>query len=211
MKKIFVLSLTLLVASFAYAAKFYQVKLIYVNGKEVKGFAKFHKEPASEELIYKSSLESPETKIPSEKLKTLIYYFEEGKPVEFDRIRTWRYNLKKEKVVSDPLWLQVVLRGHATLYTASTEGSVMHSVRGASINPGDTYYFALRPGEDSGTLLHLQMHTTVMIMKNRMFRIIGADYFQDYKELSEKIANKEYKAKDLLTAVQEYNSWYLSQ
>jgi len=39
------------------------------------------------------------------------------------------------------------------------------------------------------------------------FRKQMTEFFSDYTELSEKIANKHYKKKDLLMIIKEYNAW----
>ncbi len=41
------------------------------------------------------------------------------------------------------------------------------------------------------------------------FRKQMAEYFKDYKELSKKISDKQYKKKDLLAIIEEYNAWRL--
>jgi hypothetical protein len=64
-------------------------------------------------------------------------------------------------------------------------------------------YFVIREGEPAGKMIA----NIAGANNNQTFRAKAPLYFSDYPELAEKIKSKEYRWKDLIPVVREYNKW----
>jgi len=69
------------------------------------------------------------------------------------------------------------------------------------------YEYRNTSGEHSFTQTFLEKDGKMQEVEFGRFRKFAAIYFKEAKELNEKIQNKEYKKKDLMEIVAEYNQW----
>lgn len=204
-----VIAIFLLLASLPISTKagYLTAKLVYVNGTETTGLAEYPDEPVAKYINFKADKKSDKQKISSEELKKIVFYNEKNEPFEVERIKTWQYNLKRERKIGPPVWLFVVVRGPVTLYTITAGGSVTYKTTGASIVPSDTYCFVKKESESEGTLIHYKINATISVAKNATFHAMGQEYFADNAAIAEKIKTKEYTYKDVVTVVETYNDW----
>jgi hypothetical protein len=183
----------------AVSQKFDDAKIILVDGKSMTGLAETTM--GDKFLSFKSAKSAEAEKIPSEKVKTIVYLNDDKKTVEVEYERIKVYLGWGQTRISDFGWYQVVERGIATLYVKGT------TMQGSISNPQSTAgfldYFIMRDGEPAAKMIANISGAN----NNQTFRAKAPLYFADYPELAAKIKSKEYTWKDLVTAVQEYNKW----
>jgi hypothetical protein len=190
--------------SFSHAADDYDNgKLIFTDGKTRAGFVETYM--GDDFIRFKTSKDAQPEKIPSEKIKTIVYLGDDNKTteIEYDRVKV--YLGWQQTRISDFGWYQVVVRGIATLYV---KGTVLQgSISNPNSKAGFQDYFIIRDGEPAAKMIA----NIAGANNNQTFRAKAPDYFADYPELAEKIKSKEYTWKDLVTAVKEYNTWAASK
>jgi hypothetical protein len=198
MKKLFTL---LFLVAFSIAShagsKYGFCRIVYLDGTSRIGLVETGFE---KNVLFKSSDGGEPEKIPSEKLRTIAFLKEDGKTstVEYDYVRV--YLGWGQKRISDNHWLEVVERGIATLYIQnSTMRGSIYSTNTASFQD----YYIIRDGEPAAKMIS----NVAGMNSNQTFHAKAPLYFADFPELAEKIRSKEYKYKDLLTSVREYNKW----
>jgi len=127
-------------------------------------------------------------------------------------------NANNKKVAKKPIKAELVLDlPNIKLYKAFVSGNITtkkssypvagggtHNVYG-DVDVSDTFWYCLRPGEDIAYVVSWTFNTQVN--KNNVFRKNAAEYFKDYPALSNKIKKKEYKHKDIIQVIEEYNNW----
>lgn len=123
MKKLFVV-LLMLCSFVANAQKFQPAKLVFTNGKSITGLAKAPT-AADKYIIMKRDEKAPKEKISSDELTKIILTEEGSEPLEYVR----EYSAINGKKSANPLWMQVIVSGPATLYGL---GSAMMTTRGGS-------------------------------------------------------------------------------
>jgi len=198
MKKLFTLLFLLAFSIVANAGgKYGFCKLVFVDGTSRVGLVETS---FDKDVRFKSSDGGEPEKIPSEKLRTIAFLKEDGKTstVEYDYVKV--YLGWGQKRISDNHWLEVVERGIATLYVQNS------SMRGSIYNTSTVSfqdYYIIRDGEPAAKMIS----NVAGMNSNQTFHAKAPVYFADYPELAEKIRSKEYKYKDLLTSVREYNKW----
>lgn len=181
------------------ADKYDNGKLIFTDGKTRIGFVETFM--GDDFIRFKSSKDSEPEKIPSEKIKTIVYLEDDNKTteIEYDRIKV--YLGWQQTRISNFGWYQVVVRGVATLYV---KGTVLQgTISNPNSKAGFQDYFIIRDGESAAKMIA----NIAGANNNQTFRAKAPLYFADYPELAEKIKSKEYTWKDLLTSVKEYNTW----
>lgn len=174
-------------------------RLIFTDGTSRTGWVETFM--GADFIRFKSSKDSQPEKIASEKIKTISYLNDDNKSieVEYDRIKV--YLGWKQNRISKFGWYRVVERGIATLYI---KGTVMQGSMGnPNSKAGFQDYFVIRDGEPAAKMIANISGAN----NNQTFRAKAPLYFSDYPELVEKIKSKEYKWKDLVTSVKEYNKW----
>jgi hypothetical protein len=194
---VFLFSIVLLPAQ---AATFIPAELRFTDGKSLKGFATFPDKPNDKSILFKTKENAEPASYSSEVLKTLIYTFEDGK-VEFDRIMIYP-SLLNSKKSAGPYWLEVIERGHATLYYALREGSTMVRSGVSSMEGADKFWYCMRPNEEAAKVISWVIGR---VNANETFRREGQKYFKDSPELAKKIKDKVYKYDQIVEAVREYN------
>jgi hypothetical protein len=195
MKKLLpLLLLVLITVSFAYAGKkktYTKGKIIYNDGKSRTGFVE---DPWRNKIAFKTlETDEPETINPDD-LKTIVYFLDNGKTVELDRVKHYGPFGK----LSDYEWWNVAERGKVTIYILGvTMGA--NTTQRASF----TDYYAIREGEPGAKMIcSVSGGNPNTVFKNR-----GPEYFADYPELAEKIKTKVYTYKNIMEVVHEYNQW----
>jgi hypothetical protein len=193
--KHFLISLVVLFLSFtSYADTWYEATVVFTNAKSKTGLVE--NTLGTDHILFKASKDAKEEKIESSSVSGVIFKIKD-KSVE--------YHLRKvylgwgQKRISDPMWLEVVEKGIATLYVA---GSTMSSRNGLN-KAGFQDYYCIRAGEPAAKMIA----NISSMNNNQTFKAKAPLYFQDYPELAAKIKSKEYTWKDLTAVVQEYNKW----
>jgi hypothetical protein len=186
----------------ANAADFIRAELKLADGKLLKGFATFPDKPNDKAILFKNKENAEAISYPSENLKTLVYFFDDGK-VEFDRIMIYP-SLLNGKKMAGPYWIEVVERGYATLYYALREGSTVVRSGVSSMTSADKFWYCMRTGEEAAKVISWVIGT---VNANETFRREGQKYFKDYPELAAKIKDKTYRYDSIVEAVKEYNKW----
>ena len=200
MKNIFAVLFLLIFSGIANAEDNYDNgKLVFTDGTSRTGWVETFM--GADFIRFKSSKDAQYEKIASEKIKTIIYLTDDNKSieVEYDRIKV--YLGWKQDRISKYGWYRVVERGIATLYI---KGTVMQgSIGNPNSKAGFQDYFVIREGEPAAKMIA----NISSMNNNQTFRAKAPLYFADYPELAKKIESKEYKWKDLVTSVKEYNKW----
>lgn len=118
-------------------------------------------------------------------------------------------NAFNKKVAKKPIKAELILDlPHIKLYKAYISSTMSVNNGGgfrSNVDVSDTFWYCLRPGEDVAYVVSWTFNTQVN--KNNIFRKNAAKYFKDYPALSNKIENRDYKHKDILQVVEEYNNW----
>lgn len=131
-------------------------------------------------------------------VNSITYYYPEG-IVIYERVKAYK-NAKNKKIANDDVFLELVYKGeNIKLYHAFQNGSYVKNVA------TDEYFFCLRPGEEAAYIVSWIFGGQVN--KNAIFRKVGGDYFKDYPQLYQKIKNREYKYKDIVQVVLDYDNW----
>jgi hypothetical protein len=190
----------------AHAAKFTPAELRFTDGKSLKGFASFPDKPNDKTILFKSKENAEPVSYSSESLKTLVYFFDDG-TVEFDRILIYP-SLLNSKKSAGPYWLEVIERGHTTLYYALREGSTMVRSGVSSTTSADKFWYCMRPNEEAAKVISWVIGK---VNANETFRREGQKYFKDYPELAAKIKDKTLKYDQIVDTVREYNKWIASK
>jgi hypothetical protein len=180
------------------AEKYGYGKIVLVDGKTRIGLLETNF--GDDYIRFKSSDNSEPEKIAAETIRTVTYLKGDKKTieVEYDRIKV--YLGWAQKRISDYGWFQVVERGIATLYVKSS--TMRGSIYGTG-TAGFQDYFIIRAGEPAAKMIANISGAN----NNQTFHAKAPLYFADYPELAEKIKSKEYKWKDLIPVVKEYNKW----
>lgn len=177
-----------------YGAKYYDATVVLADGKSKTGLVE---SPfGGQYIFFKASKDAAIEKLDNASVTQIIFTID-GEKKEYHQLKV--YLGWGQKRISDPMWLQVVEKGIATLYVNQT---TMSSANGLN-KAGFLDYFVIRAGEPAAKMI-----ANVSTMNNNQtFRAKAPLYFQDYPELAAKIESKEYTWKDLTTVVQEYNNW----
>jgi hypothetical protein len=201
MRRIFILILSICIFH-ADAAEFIRAELKMADGKLMKGFATFPDKPNDKAILFKNKENGEAVSYPSEVLKTLVYFFDDGK-VEFDRIMIYP-SLLSGKKMAGPYWIEVIERGYVTLYYALREGSTVVRSGVSSMTSADKFWYCMRPDEPAAKVISWVIGT---VNANETFKREGQKYFKDYPELAAKIKDKTYRYDSIVEAVREYNKW----
>lgn len=132
-------------------------------------------------------------------VNAITYYLPEGVVVVYERVKAYK-NAKNKKIANDDVFLELAYKGkHIKLYHAYQNSSYYRNVA------TDEYFFCLRPGEEAAHIVSWIFGGQAN--KNTIFRKVASDYFKDYPELSQKIKDREYKYKDIIQVVMDYDNW----
>jgi hypothetical protein len=180
----------------ASAGKYREATVTFTDGKTKTGLVE---SPFGGEYIYfKQSEDATVEKLDAATVHGILFTID-GKKYEYHQHKVYK-GWGQTRMSSDPMWLEVVENGIATLYVVSSrmQGSIY-----STTSAGFEDYYCFREGEDGAKLI-AQVST---MNNNQTFRAKAPLYFADYPELAEKIKSKEYTWKDLTTVVKEYNKW----
>ena len=190
MKQIFIFILVLSLSATSFAAKKYYSASLYLNDGSVKnGLATFVESEIGVYVFFKSNEKSDVEKIEALNIKKIVYTFDNEKS-EYVYLKV--YKGWKQVKIKEPIWLEIVEKGIATLYIARivVEGGVLPENR-TSFTFRD--YYIMRDGEPAAKLIA----TLSTANNNQTFRAKAPLYFADYPELATKIKNTEYNGKSL--------------
>lgn len=179
----------------AYAGEFLEATLVFSDGKSKKGFVE---SPfGGKSISYKATKDAKEEKFDASMVSKIIFRNKEGDN-EYQQLKV--YLGWGQKRISEPMWLQVVEKGKATLLVNST---TMQSGANSMNTAGFLDYYCIRDGEVAAKLICQVSGAN----NNQTFRAKAPLYFEDYPELAAKIKSKEYTWRELVPVVQEYNKW----
>jgi hypothetical protein len=105
------------------------------------------------------------------------------------------------------MWLQVMVKGPATLYALS---STMVTSRGGNFGHqvSDVFFYAKRSGEEAASFVgHHFVQGAIGLNTAQLFKKHAGTYFADYAALAAKIENRDYKVTDVVAVVDDYNRW----
>jgi hypothetical protein len=204
MKNALIISLmSFILVSTASASPFISAKLIFLDGRIMKGLSKPPDKPDDKKIEFRKSDKDEKTTFESSLLKSMVIYYPDDS-VEFDRIKTYNYSGKK---IYPEKWLVVLVRGYATLYFAFHEGAMLAGAGG--LNTGsDRTWLCYRDGEEGASIISWVVGK---VGANNMFKTKAPEYFKDYPELRQKIVDKIYTYKEIEVMVMEYNKWKRSK
>jgi hypothetical protein len=191
MKSIAILVAMFFCCSFANAGQYMQAKIIFRNDSVLTGLASLPNDPPDAPIFYKEDKKAKSRKIVYTDIKTIIYFFESGKTLEYDVVWT---DIGSGRNHHQEKYLKAVVRGAVTLYTHV-------AFNGPNKYDQDTYFLCLRPGEETVTLISGSFGK----YKKDLFRQAFAEYFKDDPELVSKIMAGQYKWSDMDQIVNEYN------
>lgn len=189
-------SLTILFASLTINASdiYYKVEVHFHDETVRSGLAKRLKSTSDNFVFFKESENAEIEKIESKSIKKLIFINKHFGD-EYAFLNT--YKETNQAKIGNPMWMNVTVRGKATLYVTSTT-----TIRNGSSTTFTDYYI-IREGEPAAR----KISAIGDAGNNRVFRARAPIYFADYPELAAKIKNKEYTWKDIISVVTTYNKW----
>jgi len=193
MKKLYALIVFLMTIGSANAEQYMQAKIIFRNDSVLTGLASLPNDPPDAPIFYKEDKKAKSRKIVYTDVKTIIYYFESGKTLEFDVIWT---DIGSGRNHHQEKYLEVLMRGPVTLYKHVL-------MNGPNKYDQDTYFLCLRPGEETARVIAGSYGK----LKNDLFRNAISEYFKDDAELVAKVKDGQYKWSDMDKIVNEYNQW----
>lgn len=203
MKKLFGLILLFFIITAARAQEFQPAKLQFSDGQEKTGLIKVSSIQEGK-LIYKASLEAGREKISLNEVARVIVNPEGAEPVEF--VKEHAILPLTGKPLKDPMWVQVLVKGPATLYVRG--GGMMTRSGGFHHEVTDVMFYAKREGEAGASWVGMKFTSgAVGINENKNFRKYAGRYFADYPELAARIENKEFEVMELPAVAEEYNKW----
>lgn len=100
-------------------------------------------------------------------------------------------------------WLQVLERGHVTMYYYGTTGKMVTYGTKTRAELPERWWLCIRPGEEAAKIVSYAFG----INPNAFFRQHAPKYFSDHPTIPERITNKDYKYDDILAVVKAYNEW----
>lgn len=199
-KSILIIIISILAVNLYGKEKFYEAELHFKNGETKNGYAALLHGMPGKFVMFKPDLDAKESKIESTKLNKVVYR-NNNKELVYVQLKI--YKGWAQKKIIGPVWAELVKKGHASLYVTTTEvksgagfGGFIHS---------STFhdYYCIRPGEAAAKIVS----AVAAANNNQTFKAKASAYFEDYKELAQKIKKKEYKWRDLETVVDLYNEW----
>jgi hypothetical protein len=102
-------------------------------------------------------------------------------------------------------WVVKLVDGYMNLYVGRKD-IISDGVFNTRYKSADgLFYFCQRAGEEKPVLIGMDDGNKI---SSSLFRTGGKKYFKDYSELASKIAKKEYKLRDIVEVVNEYNLWH---
>ena len=182
------------------AAKFLPAKLIFTDGKELKGLATAPNQANDKTIAFKENEKGEKQTFKSEQLKMIVLYFDD-ETVELERVKY--YNMTGKKIVADAAWLQVLERGHVTLYYYGNSGKTVSYGAVTRTQLPERWWLCIRPGEEAAKIVSYAFGMN----PNTFFRQNAPKYFSNHPTIPGKITNKEYKFDDIVAVVKEYNGW----
>lgn len=202
MKKLITLLLFIVTLS-ASAKNFFPGQLVFSDGNIRKGWIKVPESRSDKYIFIKATEKDTKEKISSDVLKSIIFDGENGEEaVEYTRVYTFSATNKKS---SQPYWLEVLVKGHATLY--ATGGATLTSRGGGRHAVSDVTYYAQRSNEEAASYLGMDIvKGAIGVGVHAQFKKYAGAYFSDNQSIVKKIENKEYKIRDLIALVNEYNA-----
>lgn len=187
----------------AYGQQFQPAKLVYTSGKTSTGLVKVPQSGGDKYVVVKADKSAPKEKISSEEISRIVFTPEGEEPVEY----AWEYTVMNGKQSKSPMWLQVMVKGPATLYALS---STMVTSRGGNFGHqvSDVFFYAKRSGEKAVTFVgHHFVQGAIGLNTAQLFKKHAGAYFADYAALAAKIENRDYKVTDVVAVVDDYNLW----
>lgn len=198
--KLMIFAAIMLGSTALHAAKFFPAKLVFTDGRELKGLATGPKQPNDKTIDFKQDEKGEKQTFKSEELKMIVFYFDD-ETVELERVKY--YNMTGKKIMPDAVWLQVLERGHATVYYYGSTGKVVsYGVKTRTELP-ERWWLCIRPGEEAAKIVSYAFG----INPNSFFRQHAPKYFADHPSIPGRITEKEYKFDDIIAVVKEYNNW----
>ena len=182
------------------AAKFLPAKLIFADGKELKGLATAPNQANDKTIDFKENEKSEKQTFKSEQLKMIVLYIDD-ETVELERVKY--YNMTGKKIMADAAWLQVLERGHITLYYYGNSGKTVSYGSKTRTELPERWWLCIRPGEEAAKIVSYAFGMN----PNSFFRQNAPKYFDNHPTIPGKINSKEYKYDNILSVVREYNQW----
>jgi len=177
---------------------YHPCKLVYKNGLSFEAYVKIP-DMLDDYVRYKGHLNNPMRELPSGEFTELVFDKDGGK-LTYQQILTYK-NYGNKKANENDSWLQVIKTGYLSLYYGYES-----SMNGPSYK---LWYF--KKADDSIAYFITMKYSGgigITIGTGDNFKKNASTYLADYKELSEKILNSEYKFDDIESVVDEYNRWY---
>ena len=194
MKHLLILPVIFLLSFPSYADAYNEATIVFVNGTSKNGFVE--NTLGTDYILFKASKDAKEEKIESSTVRRIVFKVKNGNK-EYHLLKV--YLGWGQKRISDPMWLEVVEQGKATLYV----NQMTMSSRDGLNKAGFLDYYCIRAGEPAAKMIA----NISTLNNNQTFKAKAPLYFEDYPELAAKIKSKEYTWKDLTVVVQEYNKW----
>ena len=202
MKRILLL-LSVFTSFIACGQQFQPAKLVYANGKTSTGLVKVPQSGGDKYVVVKAGESVPKEKISSEEISKIVFTPKDEEPVEYAR----EFTMMNGKQSKNRMWLQVMVKGPATLYALS---STMVTSRGGNFGHqvSDFFFYAKRSGEEAASFVgHHFVQGAIGLNTAQLFKKHAGTYFADYAALAAKIENRAYKVTDVVAVVDDYNRW----
>lgn len=188
----------------AKAENFYPVKIISSTNDSIVGFASFP--GAGKKIFFKSNLNSEKKVLEVESLTTLIYFYESDNKIVFERwfalsiVKSFQEYRNKDFTYKEKRkgWLlktyeskNIKIFKSAEEYYIADDGTFVLK----SVNRGtwaSIYTLLKKPNENCAFIVSEESYGAVIIGAKKRFKKVTSLYFNDVKELVERIENDEF-------------------
>jgi len=216
-QKVIITLYFVLFSHFIFGQSFQAATITYFNNETKSGFVEIPKTPIQKSIKFKLNKDDKsEEKIKMENIKSFSVQSEDGNTYIFEKLRLVPLNQKKP--TTGFRWLLLRVAGYANLYEGShyystdkkgnievltdcgTNGSCTFSYYIKKDNTDIAYILAMTPPEKK---LSIGLNS-ILIKKVEL-------YLYEYPELVERVKNKEFTHRDVLTIIQIYNDYMKTQ
>jgi len=185
--------------------------ITYVNGKVKTGLIIAPKHLKQSKIFYRTAKKAKKEKIPSNLIASISLQTETGKDAEFEFLPSV---MKKGKTPGSNIWLEVIVKGYATLYLISdkyllSEDGHVYNFDNASSGPSWRYYLR-KKGEKVATFFAYTSPSKMVPRLNSILKDNAAIYLSEDTDLLKRIENKELTHKDLEEIIRIYNDYMVT-
>ncbi len=218
MKNIIVI-LFAFVAITTQAENFYKSKLLMADGEIKQGYSSLPSNRLIDlSISFKTDKNGKTSSIAHNDIVQIVYTLDNGNQYLFERNKivliNKNFHADSEKNGVFKSWMlatyyspSVIVYNLAQSYYVNKDGEMISKAVDTTGTGADIDVLVRRPSEDYAAVITQITAGTTVIGKESSFRKKAAIYFSDYQPLVERIENKEFKSREVISVAKEYNAY----